>query len=110
MPGFIDLHTHCNSPFRLSRRLREQAPTLPSFKGNWNYLLQGVTTVNTGNCGEGFDGLQAGTHSKGLVHRIQPILKTGILSFDDIIHQGPHPLGQLSGNIGQHPVFDLSDR
>jgi N-acyl-D-amino-acid deacylase len=54
MPGFIDVHTHCDSPFMMSRRLREQASNLPSVKGNWNYLLQGVTTVVTGNCGEGF--------------------------------------------------------
>jgi N-acyl-D-amino-acid deacylase len=54
MPGFIDVHTHSDSPFMMSRRLREQAPNLPSVKGNWNYLLQGVTTVITGNCGEGF--------------------------------------------------------
>ena len=54
MPGFIDVHTHSDSPFMLSRRLREQVQNLPSVKGNWNYLLQGVTTVITGNCGEGF--------------------------------------------------------
>jgi N-acyl-D-amino-acid deacylase len=54
MPGFIDVHTHSDSPFMLSGRLRQQAPNLPSVKGNWNYLLQGVTTVITGNCGEGF--------------------------------------------------------
>jgi N-acyl-D-amino-acid deacylase len=54
MPGFIDVHTHSDSPFMMSRQLREQAPNLPSVKGNWNYLLQGVTTVVTGNCGEGF--------------------------------------------------------
>jgi N-acyl-D-amino-acid deacylase len=54
MPGFIDVHTHSDSPFMMSRRLREQGQNLPSIKGNWNYLLQGVTTVITGNCGEGF--------------------------------------------------------
>jgi N-acyl-D-amino-acid deacylase len=54
MPGFIDLHTHCDSPFMLSRRFRERAPEVPSVKGNWNYLLQGVTTVVSGNCGSGF--------------------------------------------------------
>jgi N-acyl-D-aspartate/D-glutamate deacylase len=54
MPGFIDVHTHSDSPFMLSRRLKEQASNFPSVKGNWNYLLQGVTTVITGNCGEGF--------------------------------------------------------
>jgi len=41
-PGFIDIHTHCESG-------------LQSEKGNnaKNYLMQGVTTVVTGNCGEG---------------------------------------------------------
>ncbi len=54
MPGFIDVPPTPIPPFMMSRRLREQAPDLPSVKGNWNYLLQGVTTVITGNCGEGF--------------------------------------------------------
>ena len=37
-PGFIDLHTHC------SRGLSS-----PALKENLNYLMQGVTTVMTGN-------------------------------------------------------------
>ena len=41
-PGFIDLHTHCD------RGLSEQAS-----KANLNYLIQGTTTVVTGNCGGG---------------------------------------------------------
>jgi N-acyl-D-amino-acid deacylase len=53
-PGFIDVHTHCDTPFMLSRTLAERAPTIPSVKGNWNYLYQGVTTVVSGNCGSGF--------------------------------------------------------
>jgi N-acyl-D-aspartate/D-glutamate deacylase len=39
-PGFIDMHTHCDSG--LGR---------PSANVNLNYLTQGVTTVVTGNCG-----------------------------------------------------------
>ncbi len=41
-PGFIDMHTHCDSG-------------LPTEKGKnaKNYLMQGVTTVVTGNCGGG---------------------------------------------------------
>ena len=41
-PGFIDIHTHCESG-------------LQSEKGKHakNYLMQGVTTVVTGNCGGG---------------------------------------------------------
>ncbi|WP_020469943.1 N-acyl-D-amino-acid deacylase family protein [Zavarzinella formosa] len=44
-PGFIDLHTHCDTG----------APTIAQSTGklNKNYLTQGVTTVVTGNCGSG---------------------------------------------------------
>jgi N-acyl-D-amino-acid deacylase len=43
-PGFIDLHTHCDGG------LGE-----PRSKANLNYLIQGTTTVVTGNCGGGTD-------------------------------------------------------
>lgn len=41
-PGFIDLHTHSDEPL-LDRRTR----------GSVNYLMQGCTTMVTGNCGFG---------------------------------------------------------
>ncbi len=41
-PGFIDLHNHSDDPI-LKRDTR----------GNVNYLLQGCTTIVTGNCGSG---------------------------------------------------------
>jgi len=41
-PGFIDLHTHS-----------DDALTQKATRANLNYLLQGVTTVVTGNCGAG---------------------------------------------------------
>jgi len=41
-PGFIDLHNHSDNPI-LKRDTR----------GNVNYLLQGCTTIVTGNCGSG---------------------------------------------------------
>lgn len=41
-PGFIDLHTHCDSGLVNNRT-----------RGNVNYLTQGCTTVVTGNCGGG---------------------------------------------------------
>ena len=41
-PGFIDIHTHCDEQMG-----REEN------KGNLNYLMQGVTSVGTGNCGFG---------------------------------------------------------
>lgn len=39
-PGFIDMHTHC-----------DRGLDRPSANANLNYLIQGVTTVVTGNCG-----------------------------------------------------------
>ena len=60
-PGFIDLHTHSDS-----------AILDPKTRGNVNYLMQGCTTVVTGNCGSGpvdvgsylrkIDAHGAGTH------------------------------------------------
>lgn len=41
-PGFIDLHTHSDGPLR-NRNTR----------GSVNYLMQGCTTMVTGNCGSG---------------------------------------------------------
>jgi N-acyl-D-amino-acid deacylase len=41
-PGFIDVHTHCDGG--LGR---------PDANANLNYLIQGTTTVVTGNCGGG---------------------------------------------------------
>jgi N-acyl-D-aspartate/D-glutamate deacylase len=41
-PGFIDLHTHCDSGVQSK-----------ATKANKNYVTQGCTTVVTGNCGSG---------------------------------------------------------
>jgi N-acyl-D-amino-acid deacylase len=41
-PGFIDMHTHCDSG------LGQEDSNI-----NLNYLIQGTTTVVTGNCGDG---------------------------------------------------------
>jgi N-acyl-D-amino-acid deacylase len=41
-PGFIDLHTHCDSGLQTR-----------TGKANGNYVRQGCTTVVTGNCGSG---------------------------------------------------------
>ncbi|NIO48250.1 MAG: amidohydrolase family protein [Candidatus Aminicenantes bacterium] len=41
-PGFIDMHTHC-----------EEELGRPDANANLNYLIQGTTTVVTGNCGDG---------------------------------------------------------
>ena len=44
-PGFIDLHTHCDSS--------DTGVTSESGRPNKSYVTQGVTTVVTGNCGSG---------------------------------------------------------
>ncbi|WDP89166.1 MAG: D-aminoacylase [Desulfobacter sp.] len=54
MPGFIDVHTHCDLTFIKSGWKRHLSWIMPSWKGNRNYIGQGVTTVVTGNCGWGF--------------------------------------------------------
>jgi N-acyl-D-aspartate/D-glutamate deacylase len=41
-PGFIDLHTHSDTQI-----------TQPATRANLNYLMQGVTSIVTGNCGSG---------------------------------------------------------
>src|SRR6185295_2636312 len=64
--GFIDLHTHSDS-----------AMTLKSTRANLNYLLQGVTTVVTGNCGSGpvdvadfFKKMEAGGIGSNVLHLV----------------------------------------
>ncbi len=52
-PGFIDVHTHVDRDFTESGNLALLAYVLPEWKGNYNYLYQGVTTVVSGNCGYG---------------------------------------------------------
>jgi len=56
-PGFIDVHTHCDLTFKRTGWQRHLARFMPSWKGNYNYLYQGVTTVVTGNCGYGYTDL-----------------------------------------------------
>ena len=53
-PGFIDVHTHCDLTFKRTGWKRHLARVISSWKGNYNYLYQGVTTVVTGNCGYGY--------------------------------------------------------
>ncbi len=52
-PGFIDVHTHVDLDFTEAGNLGFLAYVLPEWKGNYNYIYQGVTTVVSGNCGYG---------------------------------------------------------
>ncbi len=83
-PGFIDLHTHSDTPL-----------TRPDTRANLNYLLQGVTTVVTGNCGSGPVDVAA---------FFKTMEKGGVGS--NVIHQVPHNSvrQQVMGNANRQPT------
>lgn len=65
-PGFIDLHTHSDVPL-----------TVAATKANLCYLMQGVTTVVTGNCGAGpvdvadyFKKMEVGGVGSNVIHQV----------------------------------------
>jgi N-acyl-D-aspartate/D-glutamate deacylase len=67
-PGFIDLHTHCDTG--------SPALTAKAGRPNKNYVTQGVTTVVTGNCGSGpvdtakfFTDLESGGVGTNVIHQ-----------------------------------------
>ncbi|MCS6863650.1 MAG: D-aminoacylase [Gemmataceae bacterium] len=85
-PGFIDLHTHCDSGL-----------TSKSGRANKNYVWQGCTTVVTGNCGSGpvdagafFQTLENGGIGTNVIH----------LATHNSIRQ------QVMGNTNRAPTAD----
>jgi N-acyl-D-amino-acid deacylase len=85
-PGFIDLHTHS-----------DDALTRPATRSNLNYLMQGVTTVVTGNCGSG------PTDVAGYFKKME---EGGIGS--NVIHQVPHNnvRERVMKNANREPTAD----
>lgn len=85
-PGFIDLHTHSDT-----------ALTQGATKNNLNYLLQGVTTAVTGNCGSG---------PTDVAVYFKTMEKNGIGS--NVIHQVPHNAvrQRVMGNVNRAPTAD----
>ena len=86
-PGFIDLHTHCDTG--------SPAITQPAGRSNLCYLMQGVTTVVTGNCGSGpFD----------VADYYQRLDKGRIGT--NVIHQVPHNnvRAKVMGNANRMPT------
>jgi len=88
-PGFIDLHTHCDTG----------SPALTDAAGrpNQNYVTQGVTTVVTGNCGSG--PVDAG--------RFFAALEAGGVG-TNVVHQAPHNSirEKVMGNENRAPTAD----
>lgn len=56
-PGFIDVHNHTDLVYFTFGVYKWLAFFKPEWKGNYNYLTQGVTTIIDGNCGYGFPDL-----------------------------------------------------
>src|SRR5947209_6420828 len=83
-PGFIDLHTHSDTPL-----------TRKETAANLNYLTQGLTTAVTGNCGSGPTDVAA---------YFKTMEKQGIGS--NVIHQVPHNNVRLKvmGNANRAPT------
>lgn len=53
-PGFIDIHTHATfSEAQIDSKNTAEIQSLPRRRPARNYLHQGVTTVVSGNCGDG---------------------------------------------------------
>ncbi len=53
-PGFIDVHNHSDMLFNKAGDKRYMSILIPAWKGNYNYITQGVTTIVTGLCGQGY--------------------------------------------------------
>ncbi len=83
-PGFIDLHTHSDTPL-----------TKAATKANLNYLMQGVTTAVTGNCGFG---------PSDVAGYFKTMEQGGIGS--NVIHQVPHNAvrERVMGNANRAPT------
>ncbi|MBI9082671.1 MAG: D-aminoacylase [Desulfobacterales bacterium] len=84
-PGFIDVHTHCDLTFKRTGWKRHLARVISSWKGNHNYLYQGVTTVVTGNCGYGYTDTEkwyAIAESVGFGTNVAHLIPHGILRED----------------------------
>ena len=85
-PGFIDLHTHCDS-----------GVVQPGQKLNKCYLTQGVTTVVTGNCGAGPADVKA---------FYETLDKNGVGT--NVAHLVPHNAvrTRILGNANRQPTDD----
>jgi N-acyl-D-amino-acid deacylase len=85
-PGFIDLHTHCDSGL-----------TGKTGRANKNYVTQGCTLVVTGNCGSG--PVDAGKFFKTLDEQ-------GVGT--NVIHLAPHNSirAQAMGNANRAPTAE----
>lgn len=106
-PGFIDIHTHCDLTF-LNSRIADPGDDPPEpVAANLNYLTQGVTTVVSGNCGEGpasprrwFDLLERFRFGTNLLHLVpHGSLRTEVFGSDQPTGLNPARLERLIGAL-----------
>jgi N-acyl-D-aspartate/D-glutamate deacylase len=92
-PGFIDLHTHCDTG--------TPPITDPAGRANLCYLMQGVATVVTGNCGTG------PLDVAGFYRKLE---KGGIGT--NVLHQVPHNAVRqaVTGNVDRVPSAEEMKR
>jgi N-acyl-D-aspartate/D-glutamate deacylase len=85
-PGFIDLHTHSDTPL-----------TRKETAANLNYLMQGLSTAVTGNCGSG---------PMNVAAYFKTLETQGIGT--NVIHQVPHNnvRMQVMGNSNRSPTAE----
>jgi N-acyl-D-amino-acid deacylase len=100
-PGFIDVHTHCDLTFKRTGWKRHLARVMASWKGNHNYLYQGVTTVVTGNCGYGYTDTTRWydmVESVGFGTNVAHLIPHGILR-EDLFGAGTQPKGMSAAQL-----------
>jgi N-acyl-D-aspartate/D-glutamate deacylase len=92
-PGFIDLHTHCDTG--------TPPITDPAGRANLCYLMQGVATVVTGNCGTG---------PLDVAEFYRKLEKSGIGT--NVLHQVPHNAVRqaVTGNVDRVPTAEEMKR
>jgi len=112
-PGFIDVHTHCDLTFKRSGLQRHMSRLMPSWKGNYNYIYQGVTTVVTGNCGYGFSDPSrwlSMVDSVGYGTNVSHLVPHGILRQELFGNPQPSALSPAQLDRMIHHVEDAMDR
>jgi len=112
-PGFIDVHTHCDLTFKRTGLKRHLSHIMPSWKGNHNYMYQGVTTVVTGNCGYGFSDPHSWlsmVNSVGFGTNVSHLVPHGILRQELFGDPQPSALSPAQMDKIMHHVEDAMDR
>ncbi|HNY12108.1 MAG TPA: amidohydrolase family protein, partial [Candidatus Wallbacteria bacterium] len=108
-PGFIDVHNHSDMLFNKAGDKRYMSLLVPAWKGNYNYITQGVTTIVTGLCGQGYADTDKWLGLAGLikygtnVYHLIPYgeIRTKLFGKDQPRELTPDQLESLKKNVEQ---------